>query len=232
LAFPAHKRGIIALIVSLGVGVSMTVNYASALARDSSAQRQTLAAVHRMFPEPVPYIDRCSMVSAYPKTGFFMSVWGMSIYYRRGEPIMRSILEQDQPRFLLANRRMLELDDLGPEEHGPEHFGLFKEDLVVLQANFVHHWGAIYVAGKRLVLPGDRSERTFDILVEETYTLESPLAVTLDGQPLAPGETIALEQGRHTMSAAGEGGEAVLKWGEHLYRPDEAAPEGPLFTGF
>lgn len=232
LAFPPRMRGAVALIVGLGVVLSVTTNYVSALDRDSSAQRQTLEAVHRMFPEPVPYIDRCSMVSAYPKKGFFMSLWGMSNYYRAGRPIMRDILTEEQPRFLLANRRMLELDDLGPEEHGPRHLGLFAEDLAVLKANFVPHWGAIYVAGKRLSLPDAESELNFEILIEGTYTLESPMAVTIDGVRLEPGATIALEQDRHTLGAAGEGGEAILRWGDHLYRPDEPAPEGPLFTGF
>jgi len=232
LAFPERKRAVVALIAGLGVGVAMTVNYASALDRGSLAQRQTLEVVHRMFPEPTPYIDRCSMVSAYPKKGFFMSVWGMSIYYRQDRPIMRTILQQDQPRFLLANRSMLELDDLGPEEHGPRHFGLFEEDVAVLKANFVHHWGAIYVAGKRLSLPGDGADRTFEILVEGTYTIESPVAVTVDGVRRQAGDTLTLEQGNHTISAAGEGGEVILRWGDHLYRPDEPAPDAPLFTGF
>jgi hypothetical protein len=232
LAFPERLRVAVALVLGLGIAGSTTVNYASALDRGSSAQRQTLEAVHRLFPEPTPYIDRCSMVSAYPKKGFFMSVWGMSIYYRAGTPVMRAILEQDQPRFLLANRRMLELDDLGPDEHGPRHFGLFKEDLAVLKANFVHHWGVIYVAGKRLSLPGDGSDRTFEILVEGTYTVESPVAVTVDGVRREPGDTLTLEQGSHTIRAAGEAEEVVLRWGDHLYRPDEPAPKAPLFTGF
>jgi len=232
LAFSERKRAAIALILGLGIGLSLTIHYASAVARGSEAQRQTLEAVHRMFPEPTPYIDRCSMVSAYPKKGFFMSVWGMSNYYRRGTPVMRTILERDQPRFLIANRRMLELDDLGPDEYGPRHFGLFKEDVEVLKANFVHHWGAIYVAGKRLLLPSDGSERTFEILVEGTYTLESPGAVTIDGTPREPGDRLTLEQGSHTIGAAEVGGEAILRWGDHLYRPDSPAPEGPLFTGF
>lgn len=232
LAFSERKRAGMALILGLGLGLSMTIHYTSAVARGSEAQRQTLEAVHRMFPEPTPYIDRCSMVSAYPKKGFFMSVWGMSNYYRRGTPVMQGVLERDQPRFLIANRRMLELDDLGPDEHGPRHFGLFKEDLEVLKANFVHHWGAIYVAGKRLVLPGGGAEQAFEILVEGTYTLESAGTVTVDGIPREPGDRVTLEQGRHTISAAAEGGEVIFRWGDHLYRPESPAPEAPLFTGF
>jgi hypothetical protein len=185
-----------------------------------------------MFPEPTPYIDRCSMVSSYPKKGVFMSLWGMSGYYSRGEPIFRDILEHEQPRFLIANRRMLELDDLGPDEHGPAHFGLFEEDVAVLKANFVHHWGAIYVAGKRLSLPSDGTERVVEILIEGTYTVESAGAVMVDGVRRQPGDALTLEKGSHTVSALEAGGEVVLRWGDHLYRPRQSAPEGPLFTGF
>lgn len=232
LAFPTRLRTAVALGAGLGVGIAMTAHYVSALDRGLQAQRRTLDVVHRIFPEPTPYIDRCSMVSAYPKKGLFMSAWGMSIYYRGGKPVMRDILEQDQPRFLLANRRMLDLDELGPDEHGPRHFGLFEEDVIILKANFVRHWGAIYVAGKRISLPGDGSDVEFEILIEGTYTIESVVAVTIDGVQWQPGETLDLEQGRHTIRAAGEGEQVILRWGDHLYRPAEPAPDAPLFTGF
>ena len=231
LAFPERVRPVATAIAAVLVAGSMTVNYASALARDSSAQRQTLEVVHRIFPEPTPYIDRCSMVSAYPKKGFFMSVWGMTGYYRQGTPIFRGILERDQPRFLLANRSMLKLDELGPNEHGPEHFGLFEQDVAILKANYVHHWGAIYVAGKEFSLTDGKSQ-SFEILIEGTYTVESPVPVRIDGRALGPSETVDLAQGVHRIESVGGDAAVTLRWGDHIYRPAVPAPEGELFTGF
>jgi hypothetical protein len=172
------------------------------------------------------------MVSSYPKRGLFMSVWGMSNYYRRGVPIMLSVIEQDQPRFLIANRRMLELDDLGPDEYGPAHFGLFKEDVATLKANYIHHWGALYVAGKRFSSSVAGSSRTFEILIEGPYTVESTGPVILDGRQMQPDDVVTLERGTHRLQMSEAVPNVTLRWGNHLYRPSEAAPEGPLFTGF
>lgn len=232
MLMPARVRPMVAAFAGIGLALSLVSGYRVALGQDTQAQRQTLEVVHRMFPEPTPYIDRCSMVSSYPKTGFFMSAWGMWDYYRQGVPVMRGILERDQPKFLLANRRMLELDDLGPEEHGPAAFGLFREDIETLRANFIRHWGAIYVAGKRVELAGGGGEAAFEIVIEGRYTLESPGPVTIDGVPLAPGESVLLARGQHRMAAPGESMTATLRWGESIYRPDEPAPRTPLFTGF
>lgn len=232
---PARARRATAGVAGAALGLSLLVHYAAALQQDNSAQRRVLEVVHRAFPEPTPYIDRCSMVSSYPKHGFFMSVWGMQNYYRRGERVMRPILERHQPRFLIANRRMLELDDLGPGEYGPEHFGLFREDLETLKANFVRHWGPIYVAGKRFEVAPARPVPPFEILIAGPYTLESPVPVVLDGRVMRPGEVVELGQGTHRLGlpeGAGKVTRVTLRWGDHLYRPDEPPPQGPLFRGF
>jgi len=229
---PGSTRSRVTAIASIAIGLTLLGHYFLALGKDTAAQRRTLEVVHQAFPEPVPYIDRSSMVSAYPKRGFFMSVWGMTGYYRTGVPIMRSVIEQDQPRFLIANRRMLELDDLGPEEYGPQHFGLFKEDVATLKANYIRHWGAIYVAGKKFSLSRGNPSQVFEILIEGTYTVESSAPVMLDGSQVQPDDVITLAIGPHRMEMLAAEADVVLRWGDHLYRPPEAAPEGPLFNGF
>ncbi|MBK0400385.1 glycosyltransferase family 39 protein [Limibaculum sp. M0105] len=231
LVVPERVRPLVTVFAGLALAVSMTANFVRAQAKDMSAQREFLEAVHSIFPEPVPYIDRASMVAAYPKTGLFMSVWGMTNYYRLGTPIFREVLERDQPVFLVANRRMLELDDLGPDEYGPAHFGLFAEDVAVLRNNFVRHWGPLYVAGKRLTVPRG-GVQTFKILIAGTYTIESEMDVTVNGERRAPGETVTLAQGRHQIGAVNEGGNVILRWGDSLDRPSEPPPDRPLFTGF
>jgi hypothetical protein len=161
---PGNSGSKITVIAGMMLGILLISHYLLALRQDTATQRLTLEVIHQAFPEPTPYIDRNSMVSSYPKRGFFMSVWGMSNYYRVGVPVMRSVIERDQPRFLIANRRMLELDDLGPDEFGPSHFGLFKEDIATLKANYIRHWGAIYVAGKTFVSSIAGPAQNFEIL--------------------------------------------------------------------
>jgi hypothetical protein len=220
-------------IACIPLGLMLLSNYfLLGLAKDNATQRRTLEVVHRAFPEPTDYIDRSSMVSAYPKRGFFMSHWGMTDYYRAGVPIMRSIIEQNQPRFLIANRRMLELDDLGPDEYGPQHFGLFKQDVATLKSNYIRHWGAIYVAGKKFSLSTITPSQAFDILIEGAYTVESSGPVMLDGRPVQPNDVVTLAIGRHNLRMLDTQEDVTLRWGDSLYRPREPAPEGQLFTGF
>ena len=59
--------------------------------RDHSAQRSVIAAVSEIFPNPVPYIDRCSMIGSYPMVGFFMSGWGMKGYRQSGRELVSTI---------------------------------------------------------------------------------------------------------------------------------------------
>lgn len=223
----------IAILATVLLVATLGAQYVSCLARDNQGQRQLLEVVHRAFPEPTPYIDRTSMVSAYPKRGFFMSFWGMTDYYRQGDPVMREILVRDQPRFLLANRRMLELDDLAPDEHGPGHFGLFEEDVATLRQNYIRHWGALYVAGKRVAAARAPSSTVFEILVAGRYTVEAEDPVRLDGVRVQPGDVVDLAQGRHSLQTIGGGSaEVTLRWGENLYRPAAPAPDRPIFTTF
>ena len=161
-----------------------------------------------------------------------MSNWGMTDYYRAGVPIMRSIIEQDQPRFLIANHGMLDLDNLGPDEYGTRHFGLFKQDVAILKSNYIRHWGAIYVAGKKFSLSGALPPQTFDILIEGSYTLESPGPVMLDGRPAQPNDVITLANGPHHLRLLEAEGDVTLRWGNNLYRPRDPAPEGQLFNNF
>jgi hypothetical protein len=229
---PGNSGSKVTVIAGMMLGVLLISHYILALRQDTATQRLTLEVIHQAFPEPTPYIDRNSMVSSYPKRGFFMSVWGMSNYYRVGVPVMRSVIERDQPRFLIANRRMLELDDLGPDEFGPSHFGLFKEDIATLKANYIRHWGAIYVAGKTFDSSIAGPAQNFEILIEGSYTVESAEPVIFDGKEVQPGDVINLASGTHRLRMREASPDVTLRWGDHLYRPLEITPGGPLFTGF
>jgi hypothetical protein len=221
----------VTLLAALLLSFSFLSQYVNALQRTNEDQHQLVDVVHKAFAGPVPYIDRTSMISSYPKKSIFMSKWGMADYYAKGEGIMRPILKAEQPPLLIANRRLLELDQLKQDEYGPDHFGLFKDDRDVLQENYVRHWGAIFVAGKRLQLTEEARYENFEILIAAKYQLVANHEAVINGQLVKPGGTITLAQGRHSIIAT-EPGEYVLRWGHNLYKPSTPAPTSSVFTDF
>jgi len=192
-----------------------------------------LEVVHRLFPEPVGYVDRCAMVSTFPHAGFFMSTWGMEGYHARGRPVFAEILRRDQPVFIVANNTQLNIalpDDLR-RRYIPPAYDLLAEDLALLRDNYVHHWGPLYVAGKRVEIESAAEPAGFEVSIAGIYTLEAAEAVRIDGEPVAPGEAVMLTQGMHQLAADAPGG-YVLRWGDNLPLPDQLPPRKALFTGF
>ena len=196
------------------------------------AQRQLIEVVHRMFPRPVPYIDRSSMVASFPKVGFFMSTWGMESYLARGRPVMRGLLASRQPVFLVANIGSLRLDSPSVRPAGPHGYRLLQADYDVLRDNFVHHWGAIWVAGKRLNIPAAGRAHRFEILIPGSYTIEAKALVIIDGIERKPGAMVELDKGQHTFVTTTAQATVLLRWGVDLYRPSVAPVSGRLFTPF
>lgn len=191
------------------------------------AQRQLIETVHRMFPQPVPYIDRSSIISSFPKAGFFMSTWGMENYRVSGRPVMRTLLMQQKPPFLITNHQALMLD----RKYQANPYALLPEDFEVLRDNFVPHWGEIWVAGKHLDLAKADTEYLFEILVPGTYTVESEVALVIDGIGRMPGAHVELGPGFHSASSR-QPLKATLRWGTDLYRPGFAPASDPIFIGF
>jgi hypothetical protein len=190
-------------------------------------QRQLLAAVREIFPTPVAYIDRCSMVAAYPKAGPFMTTYVLSTYRERGEAIMPGLVRDRQPVFVLANVGGL---DLGAEWEaiGRLQHRLLREDFEFLRARYVHHWGPIFVAGANLeAVPGE--DRAFELPVAGVYTLEAAGSVAVDGQPRVAGEVFPLAAGSHLVRSLDAPGRLTLRYGAHLPRPSGPPPSMPLF---
>ncbi len=215
------------------VALILYAGFAIPFHKNLHAQRQFLEVVHRLFPEPVPYIDRCAMVASFPHAGFFMSTWGMEAYRARGRPVFADILRREQPAFIVANN--LQLDIGLPDEvrarYLPPGYDLLPEDLAVLRGNYVHHWGPLYVAGKRVEVKSAGDTERFEVLVAGTYTLEAAGAARIDGDAVAPGGAVMLAPGMHELTADAPGG-YVLRWGDNLPVPDRLPPRKPLFTGF
>jgi hypothetical protein len=188
-------------------------------------QRQIIDVVHHMFPQPVPYIDRASMISSFPKVGFFMSTWGIENYRKKNQPIMPALLVRHKPKFLLADVR---LDPYGEEKQ----YSLLKEDIHVLHENFIPHWGPIWVAGKHMVIPTAATTYQFEILIPGPYTVEGHVELLIDGTEQKPGAVVELEAGNHTIIAAHAPTMVTLRWGQNIYRPTVTTQQPPVFVPF
>ena len=191
-------------------------------------QRQTIATIHEMFPEPVAYIDRASMISSFPQVGLFLSSWGIENYRAANQPIMRTMLIEKAPAFLITNSPVL-ASAFEQKRNGAER-QLFEEDKRVLRENFLHHAGNIYVTGKQLTLVPEAHE--VEILVGGRYTIEAGHAVEIDGRSHAPGDVLTLKPRVYDISSPAGLQRARIRWGDHLSRPRDEQVDGPLFGGF
>lgn len=233
----SHSTGISRVISKLLLGfftfVILYKGFATPFNKNMHSQQEMLTVIHQLFPEPVHYIDRCSMVSSFKKEGFFMSTWGTENYREAGEPIFGDIIEEQQPKFLLANKLQLDLglpDEVRNKVIHP-NYNLFEEDLNVLRENYIPHWGKLYVAGKYVVV--DAPERDYDvnIKIEGKYTYEGSHLLELSGQQLIPGQVVLLKKGLYVLKTK-EAGSYVFRWGDHLGMPVKEPRDGYFFTGF
>ncbi len=186
-----HRPLLVAAMLVLGFGQTVV-----ALSEGNAAQRATLAEVHRLFGAPVPYIDQHGMVSAFPKQGFFMSTWGLQSYRAAGEPVFAQIIAGTRPPLLLANRHELaQAVIFGDSRPG----FLLPEDQATLKDSYIHHVGAIWLAGRELT--GRGVNQPFSMPFPGRYRLEAAASVQIDGRTVAPGKVIALDGGSHSLLA-------------------------------
>jgi hypothetical protein len=227
-------KGILAVSFTICMTALPAWSFATTAYRNAGdnqvAQREIIELVHQLFPEPVPYIDRNSMISSFPKVGFFMSTWGIESYRARGRPIMRNLLRQEEPKFLIANTPLLAIDD--PEWFGEEEsvYRLLDDDYRVLSDNFVRYWGALYILGKAFEdLGGEPVE--FEILVPGAYAINSPSPVKIDGARYDNGETLVLEPGMHRIASSEENDKVILRLAGIPSPPTRQPSEMPIYVG-
>ena len=199
-------------------------------ADETRAQHQLVAAVHQIFPEPVPYIDWAGMVSRYPKVGLFMSSWVLESYAVKGRPIFAGLIAERQPLFLLTDIRALDLESPWGEARAGDGFRLFREDYDALKANYLPHWGPIWVAGKVVTLGGEAQD--FEILIPGDYRLEAEGPVAIDGVVHEPGAIVSLDPGGHRVVSRGPPQSATLRWAGARPGPSEAPLDQPVYLGF
>jgi hypothetical protein len=161
-----------------------------------------------------------------------LNIWGAENYLEAGEPIMRWLLLKEKPIFLLGNTPILNLSL--PEERitALGDYRLLKEDWETLRENYIHHWGMLYVLGKKIRFEPGISYKRLEILVPGKYTLESDRPLDIDGTIIDSGDTLTLRQGIHHIRLDGKALVTYLRWGENLFRPQFEPIKEPLFYGF
>jgi hypothetical protein len=192
-------------------------------------QRVTLAAVHAVFPEPVPYIDGYGVVASFPRHAFFMSSWGMDRYRAIGKAVFPDLVAQAQPPLLLADSPSL-YAALMPDIAISDQRELLSEDIRFLKDNYVQLWGMLFVPGKQIELPSDSGNIDFSIVIAGDYRLEATTPVSVDGSRVKPGDVVALAAGKHVLNAGSAKGSAILRWASALSPPVGEAVD--LFTFF
>ncbi len=183
-------------------------------------QRQLLAEIHKIFPEPVTYIDRNSMVSSFPKVGPFLSTWGLESYRAAGQPVYGNVITERQPQFLLLNSPAFAFMN-GINDTVMEQYQLLSNDKDILKATYIHHWGPVYVPGILFDQDIVKGSTGFIVSISGDYVLEGRGAALIDGKWVAIGDAIFLDAGEHVVNfGVHEGGHLLLRWGKNLYKPE------------
>lgn len=220
------------VIICLPIAGSAGFHYFKAFNKPSKPQTEILSVIHKMFPDPVPYIDGCSAVSSYPKVGFFMSNWGFENYYATGRPIFRKILQEQHPQFILADTPHLDFRLQRNHTFFEINHDFFEMDKQVLENNYIRYWGMIWLPGKTLHTLVAGKQQTFEILIPGPYVVESSHSVFIDKMNIKPGEKTILTSGNHLIEAQKHYQNIVLRWDKIKYRPTTPPPEISTFYGF
>lgn len=194
---------------------------------DQQLQREVIAGVHQIFPEPVSYIDRCGMVSSFRKANFFMSSWGLEAYRARNQAVMRSTLAKGKPAFVLVNTPALSPSYMGP-------LSLLAEDRELLARHYVDYWGPVRVAGAELSLDAQNTIRV-SVPFAGRYRLATTEPLMIDGQVRVDGDIIEVaEQGVEVARAEPHSpgtAQARLVIASAMPPPHREPPAFPLFSG-
>ena len=214
--------GLVALMAATGAGQGM-----KALSENARLQHATIAEVHRLFPEPVPYIDQNAMIASFPRDLFFMSTWGIAAYREAGRPVMADLIARDAPPLLLANRWALHVAMTAPDVTDAPIL-LLPEDRRVLRESYVHYSGAIWLAGREVVL--NSGETRVEMPMPGRYILESPVDLVIGGTEVAPGAVVDVHD---DVAVSGPPGTTIrLIWDTGQPLHPNALPQGKLFAAF
>jgi hypothetical protein len=197
----------------------MTLRFA-----EQQKQREVIAAVHNIFPAPVPYIDHSGMIASFPKANFFMSTWGVESYRRGDRDFMPDALVSSRPPLLLVNHGVLVSGTFLYRQ-------LTEIDRRLLEESYVDYWGPIKIAGVEIAVPADGTA-SFHVPIAGRYRLDSSKLIEVNDVRLEPGETIEIADGPVTATNVdGQSLNARLVWADARAPPDRPPPKLPLYSG-
>lgn len=189
------------------------------------SQRAIVAAVHRVFPAPVNYVDHSGMIASFPKANFFMSGWGVEAYLRRGQGFMPAAIAQRCPALVLVDHPVLSPGTLLYRQ-------LREEDRRLLETRYVDHWGPIRVAGAQIKLI-EGAAATVRVPCTGPYRLETQALVLIEGTVQDDGDVVVLEgeRGYRIEAARPTPGQvhARLIWSAARSPPAEPPPGHGLY---
>ena len=226
-------RRVVVITVSWFVASSLVHGLYVPITMPLEQQRTVIATVHQMFPQSVPYLDRCSALASFPQAGFFMTTWNLHTYMQERRPLLLEAINEEGPPLLIANHPLLNPEHVVYPASSKDSLTLLPEDRKALASAYIHHWGPIYVAGKHLRPSSSRGTEPvqFDLLIPGRYTLEASEPIEIDGRLVGPHHSIDLGRGSH-RAVLPTGEQATLRWGEQLYRPARSPPREEFFLGF
>ena len=221
------RLAIIALAVAVVVLIAGAHDSLMRLRFDGqSDQRAVVAAVHRIFPRPVPYLDHGGMIASYPKVNFFMSSWGVENYERAGRDFMPEALAARCPPLLLVDHPVLVRNSLLYRQ-------LREADRELLENLYVDYWGPVRVAGANVDLAGD-APVFVRVPCRGPYRIEADGPVMVDGRTHVPGDVVALDGGHdyqvNAVTAPLPARQLRLVWASAQPPPAESPPGAGLYA--
>ena len=222
-----RARGALLLAVWLGINYQCFA-YLGRLSQDEqSVQRELIAGVHEIFPEPVNYVDRCGMVSSFRKVNFFMSTWGLEAYRERGVPFMPAAMRDREPAFVIVNSWAMD-----PAQRRAD--GLLAEDYELIDRLYPPYWGPLRVAGASAGLSRD-DETRLSVPFAADYRVASPARVLIDDVLRQAGDVVHVPtegvRVRPAEPQAQDGLRVTLFLAAARPPPAGGFPPLPLFTG-
>lgn len=189
----ALTRGVVIMVVSAAIQLVLIAP------EGNRVQRETLAEAHRLFEQPVAYIDDSHMVASFHNPGFFMSSWGVARYRERGQPVFPDLIETYRPPLLVANKHTLQSTMRETGDSGREASPLLAEDREILRRSYVHYSGAIWLAGRDVVLGQDASQVALPFSGRYRVETEAPIAINgtrvTDGAVIEVGDVPVIVKG-------------------------------------
>lgn len=230
VAFGAQRIAVakVVLRISVPMVVGAAIQLILIAPEQSRTQRATISEVHRLFDAPVPYIGGFGAIATFPRSGFFMSSWGVTNYRRAGQPVFADIIRTQQPPLLLAQRYSLN-NALMADNDRNTTFDLLPEDQAVLRGAYVQYSGTIWLAGAETTL--SEAGTQISLPFPGRYRVETDGVAILNGADVAGGDVIEVDD--VNLGVQGRDGVSLrLVWDTGLAPIARGALDDGIYAGY